>query len=703
MFLTKLLVYIIALALALLFGAYVFAVATSAQTVEERVYKIDTQRALAVRTSFNAPQRRGRDGSLQTNAARGTRPQSRESKIARSPSIFKQTSVNAVAQTIGAGTPLSRVLHTSQLSITSAAGTDEQFVDRNNDLVADERTTFDNLGGSFDIAVGQSGARYEVYAAVDDKGTGTTSDDENIGVLVVALDTNGDYVRDLSSSTTFNLKRDFNLPSAAAVVTGTSKSGREFVIVSSSGYYNYNNPNDPFNEPTAGVVLLVRNTNTGGFDNSLARELVKVGNNQIYNANALALLPNNDLLIADFDKDQLHIVRDTNADGMPDTFDTTPYYSYRFSNDAPLDIAVNSRGVVYSHSYGNDTVMLALYDDNRDGRADRDEVIIEGLSLDNNLFWHGLAVDRTGTIYVIEDASGSADTSSSGGNGGTPRIDAFPDAGLNGFPQDGEIFSIADGAGTQAYSGLSFGALASNQINDSQFFVTQHYKDFLGRDPDAGGLGYWSGQIEQCGTNALCIDNKRIDVSAAFFIELEFQDTGYFVYRFYKASYGVKPTYAQFTPDRALVVGGANLDQSKQQFADNWVQRAAFQQAYPLNLTPAQFVGKLFDTAGLVPYTQERQQLANDMQAGKTRAQVLREVIEIAEFRQREYNPAFVTMQYFGYLKRDYDQGGYDFWLNVLNNKEPNNYRGMVCSFITSREYQERFGLALARSNADCQ
>jgi hypothetical protein len=59
-------------------------------------------------------------------------------------------------------------------------------------------------------------------------------------------------------------------------------------------------------------------------------------------------------------------------------------------------------------------------------------------------------------------------------------------------------------------------------------------------------------------------------------------------------------------------------------------------------------------------------------------------------------------MQYFGYLRRNVDQGGYDFWLDVLNNREPNNYRGMICSFITSREYQERFGAAVTRSNADC-
>jgi hypothetical protein len=79
-----------------------------------------------------------------------------------------------------------------------------------------------------------------------------------------------------------------------------SKAGREFVIISSSGYYNSSDPNDPNNEPSPGVILLVRDPATGGFDNSRTRRLVQVGDNQLYNANALALLPNNELLIADF-------------------------------------------------------------------------------------------------------------------------------------------------------------------------------------------------------------------------------------------------------------------------------------------------------------------------------------------------------------------------------------------------------------------
>jgi len=198
------------------------------------------------------------------------------------------------------------------------------------------------------------------------------------------------------------------------------------------------------------------------------------------------------------------------------------------------------------------------------------------------------------------------------------------------------------------------------------------------------------------------VNSRRIGVSAAFFIELEFQETGSFVYRLYKGSLGRQPVLTEFAMDRSRVVAGPNLEANKQALANDWVQRTGFQQLYPLSQTPEQFVNKLFDTSGLIPFTSDRQRLANDMHNGKTRAQVLREVIEFQDFKTREFNPAFVLMQYFGYLHRDPDQGGYNFWLNVLNNREPNNYRGMVCSFITSREYQERFGLLLRRTNADC-
>ena len=58
--------------------------------------------------------------------------------------------------------------------------------------------------------------------------------------------------------------------------------------------------------------------------------------------------------------------------------------------------------------------------------------------------------------------------------------------------------------------------------------------------------------------------------------------------------------------------------------------------------------------------------------------------------------------EYFAYLRREPEQSGYDFWLNVLNDGSPGNYRGMVCSFITSLEYQNRFGLLSSHNNDEC-
>jgi hypothetical protein len=687
----------------------------SAQTIDPDL-RPDLRRALAAEAQGAGG--KGRVNGYvpaQAVAIKTTRPKSSSSIRSNGslslPMSHPSTAVNVPATTsISPGTPLTQILHTSQLSLSSSAGTDEQFVDRNGDLIADERTTFDSLVGSFDIAVGRSGARYEVYSA--------TLNNTAVGVLVVALDTNGDY--QIDSSTTRELRTDFSLRSAAAVVTGTSKTGWEFVIVCSSGYFNEANPNDPNNEPSPGIILLVRDPSTGGFDDARTRELVRVGDNRLFNANALALLPNNDLLIADFHSNELRIIRDTDNDGMPDTLSTTPYYSYRFSNDAPLDVAVNSRGVVFSYSVGNDTVMLALYDDNADGRADRDEVCVEGLSIDNNLFLHGLTVDGYGSVYVIEDASGPAD--GAGGNGGTPRVDAFPDRFQDGFLSDGSVFTRADDAVNQALTGLAFGALPPNSLDDPQFFVIQHYRDFLNREPDPSGLAFWTNEITSCSNNTQCIEVKRINVSAAFFLSIEFQETGYLVYKFYKAAYGnlsgapVPLRFNEFLPDtqqigQGVVVGVGDwqtqLENNKQAFASQFVARSRFTAAFPSSSTPAQFVDALFANAGVTPSAAERTAAINEFGGAATsadataRAHALRQIAENETLTRQEFNRAFVLMQYFGYLRRNPNDApepglnfdGYNFWLNKLNQFNGNFVDAeMVKAFILSAEYRQRFG-----------
>ncbi|HEY0003370.1 MAG TPA: hypothetical protein VGB17_01075 [Pyrinomonadaceae bacterium] len=246
-------------------------------------------------------------------------------------------------------------------------------------------------------------------------------------------------------------------------------------------------------------------------------------------------------------------------------------------------------------------------------------------------------------------------------------------------------------------------------IDDADFFISQHYVDFLNRFADAGGLGYWTDQITRCGTDAVCINKRRVAVSAAFFIELEFQQTGSFVYRLYKGGLGRQPVYNEFMPDRRLVVANANLEQNKAAFAEAFVQRAEFVQKYQSATTADTFVDALLATvkqSSKVDLTSLRSALISKYNTGsnlvQSRSLVVRDLIEDASFKNAEYYPSFVLMQYFGYLKRDPDPGGYLFWLDVLTNKEPGNFKGMVCSFITSAEYQQRFGSTITRSNRDC-
>ena len=82
------------------------------------------------------------------------------------------------------------------------------------------------------------------------------------------------------------------------------------------------------------------------------------------------------------------------------------------------------------------------------------------------------------------------------------------------------------------------GATGLNPIDTASFFVRLHYTDFLNRQPDPSGFAFWTNEITSCGANQQCIDNKRINVSAAFYISIEFQKTGYLVERLYKSAYG---------------------------------------------------------------------------------------------------------------------------------------------------------------------
>jgi len=254
-------------------------------------------------------------------------------------------------------------------------------------------------------------------------------------------------------------------------------------------------------------------------------------------------------------------------------------------------------------------------------------------------------------------------------------------------------------------------------INDADFYVTQQYTDFLSRFPDQSGFTFWQNEITQCGTNASCIDSKRVHVSAAFFLSIEFQETGYLIYKINEAAFGNLPgkpvpvTRDSFMPDTRTIGNGvvvgvgdwqAKLNTNKDAFALAFVQRPAFLAAFPTTMTAQQFVDKLDANAGSVLSSSEKANLVNVLGAtpadNTKRASVLRSVAENANLTQRDFNKAFVLMQYFGYLRRDPDAApdnnfdGFNFWLTKLNQFNGDFVQAeMVRAFIVSGEYLNRF------------
>lgn len=248
-------------------------------------------------------------------------------------------------------------------------------------------------------------------------------------------------------------------------------------------------------------------------------------------------------------------------------------------------------------------------------------------------------------------------------------------------------------------------------INDADFFVHQQYVDFLSRMPDMSGFNFWKNQIESCGGNVGCINGQRVNSSGAFFLSIEFNQTGYFVYRLHAGSYGNLPRYTTFMPDTRQVAANVIVGQGDWQgtlaanqtaFANAWVDRPAFLAQYPLILTPTQYVDNLIQTAGLTAGQVNRNQiiatLTPNYPSAAARATALRSIIESAAFDNKEKNRAFVLMQYLGYLRRDPDAApdnnldGYNFWLNKLNQFNGDFHAAqMVESFIISGEYGARF------------
>jgi hypothetical protein len=369
----------------------------------------------------------------------------------------------------------------------------------------------------------------------------------------------------------------------------------------------------------------------------------------------------------------------------------------------------------------------------------------------------------------------------------------------------------------------------TNPVHEPATFVCQLYHDFLHRQPDPAGHAFWTNEITQCGSNQGCVSERRHNVAAAFFLSIEFQQTGFLAYLANRAAFGnsaaapqVPVSYARFQRDvqalqRGFVFGrqGADavLEANRRAYFDEFVTRPEFAAKYekmsssdyvtsllvtanasttvanvhvarldaaqqsPPNSSPARGVvivrrspfadgdpnvyvslslsnltspvtavhihgpaapgaeapvlftlpaGEFADFR-LTPTPEQLRMLGADQlyidvhtqnnpggeiraqistrglittvlrdaldNAILTRAQVFRIVAESEELKRAEFRRAFVLMQYFGYLRRDPDAEGFNFWLSKLDQFNGDFVAAeMVKAFLNSDEYRKRFG-----------
>ena len=251
------------------------------------------------------------------------------------------------------------------------------------------------------------------------------------------------------------------------------------------------------------------------------------------------------------------------------------------------------------------------------------------------------------------------------------------------------------------------------------FMVRQNYLDFLGREPEPGEP--WSNVLRNCGDqfnidpNSPSAGCDRITVSGAFFGSPEFKDKGFYVIDFYRVALNRLPIYIEFSQDLAFCTGSTAQDTFARRaaYANAFVQRSEFASINAKNnsdFVTALMNGTQTQTYNLTSIRTPNPANPDDSSDGNkvtlttadlisrlngatmTRAQVLRAIAQSDQISlQLEAVNAFVASQYYGYLRRTPDTGGFNAWVNYLMT-HPTDFRTMVNGFENSQEYRLRFG-----------
>ena len=249
-----------------------------------------------------------------------------------------------------------------------------------------------------------------------------------------------------------------------------------------------------------------------------------------------------------------------------------------------------------------------------------------------------------------------------------------------------------------------------NPVDDAKFFITQQYADLAGREPDQNTLDKLAAQLSGCGSRADCLRARRVEISTNLLLENELPATGVFLYGLYSAGLGRVLRYAEFETDRAAIANHkTELEATRMAFVAAFVERPEFKRKYPATMKPVEFVDSLITTLAQgtgVDFGSERSLLISLLDdSANGRATVLTRLASDQRVVDANYNQALVLFQYFSYLRRNPDDAAFNAWVNTLKTKplrDPDAARSLVCNFLNSAEYQNRFGILATHQPREC-